>query len=100
MEFSAEHRSGHSPCMPRALHQGVQNRYIRLEREGTAQHSFIADHSHLESRVAIDGRDQRDRALGRKVNMLNALTGPAENLGKYQIDRLAAREQSLPVFAG
>ena len=70
--------------------------YSECERD--AQHALVANHPHLQSGVAIDGSDQRDKAVGGEVNMVNPLAGLAKDIGKDQIDQLAVREQALTLL--
>ncbi len=53
-----------------------------------------------EARAAVDRSDQRDEAVGGEEDMANVLPGPAQHIGKAQLDVLAACQQMPTIRAG
>lgn len=84
---------------PPSLHHGVQRRHIHPEDKRDPEHAFIADQAHLQTGAAIDRRDQGNETLRGKINVASALAGFGQDLGKHQLDRLAAGQKTLAILA-
>ena len=82
------------------LHQGMQRHGADAQDELGAQHALTPHHPDLEHRLALDGRDQRNKALLGKIHMARWLARLTQHGAKLQLHGGRAGEQSLPVAAG
>jgi hypothetical protein len=74
-------------------------RNVNPEYQGSAEHAFIADHAHFQSGMAVCGRNQGNETVNGKVNVVNPLSGPGQDLGKFKLYGLAARQKLCAVSA-
>ena len=65
-------------------------RATHTENEGRAEHAFVTDDSDFQPCIVIERRHQGDEALGREVDVTDFLAQLANDVGKPQLDLVAA----------
>ena len=93
-ELAAEGRGAHSQRRSRALHDRTHRRHVDAERERNPEHAFVSDQADFERGGIVDRHDQRDEAVGGKIDVAEALPGRVEHVGKRELDTSRTRPAS------